>query len=301
MIAALTEAAPAKVNLFLHVLRQRTDGYHELDSLAVFPAIGDELRAEAADELTLSVEGPFAPALSDTAGNLVLRAGRALAEAACVRTAWVRGGASLTLRKNLPVASGIGGGSADAAAALRLLSRLWGLELEEFAPEGLAAKMGADVPVCLASRPARMGGVGETLGPALVAGMQDRAGQSRRARGDRGRVSRPPGPIFASGPLPGRVARRRRDGADLAGLSNDLEAPGRDLSGYRGDARRSGPRPDACWRGKRLGRDMFGLFANSARAAAAQAWIARPGWWSWSGPLQSQKLPSSVHPGGVSA
>ena len=150
----LAENAPAKVNLFLHVVGRRPDGYHLLDSLAVFPGPGDVLRATEADALTLEVVGPFAPGLAAEGDNLVLRAARALAPGR---------GARLVLEKNLPVASGIGGGSADAAAALRLLSRLWGVKAG--LPE-LAAKLGADVPACLASAPVRMAGVGEVLGPA---------------------------------------------------------------------------------------------------------------------------------------
>ncbi len=110
----LTEAAPAKVNLFLRVIGRRADGYHELDSLAVFAGVADELRAEAAEALSLTLAGPFGAALEAEPDNLVLRAARALA-AAAGREARVR----LTLEKNLPVASGIGGGSADAAAILR--------------------------------------------------------------------------------------------------------------------------------------------------------------------------------------
>src|SRR5689334_17904733 len=153
MGAALTEEARAKVNLYLHVLGRRPDGYHELDSLAVFPDAGDILRAEPAPSLSLRVEGPFGAALPRGPDNLVLRAARLLAEAAGVSH-----GALLTLRKNLPVASGIGGGSADAAAALRLLSRLWGMPRRTDLA-AIAARLGADVPVCLASRPARMRGL----------------------------------------------------------------------------------------------------------------------------------------------
>ena len=116
----LTEQAPAKVNLFLHVLGRRADGYHLLDSLAVFADVGDTLRAEPAEALSLTVDGPFAADLASEPDNLVLRAARALAAEAGVTS-----GGRLVLTKYLPVASGIGGGSADAAAALRLLCRLW--------------------------------------------------------------------------------------------------------------------------------------------------------------------------------
>ena len=152
-----SERARAKVNLFLHLLGRRSDGYHLLDSLAVFPDVGDTLTAELADRTTLEIEGPFAAGLSGD--NLVLRAACALRSA---------GGAALVLEKNLPVASGIGGGSADAAAALRVLDRLWGLDLPQAELAAIALGLGADVPVCLASVPARMGGIGEAIGVAPV-------------------------------------------------------------------------------------------------------------------------------------
>ncbi|WP_439577316.1 4-(cytidine 5'-diphospho)-2-C-methyl-D-erythritol kinase [Elioraea sp.] len=159
----VTETAQAKVNLFLHVLGRRGDGYHELDSLVVFAAAADTLRAEPAEVLSLAVDGPFGAALAGV-DNLVLRAARRLAAAAATTK-----GARLTLTKALPVASGIGGGSADAAAALRALDRLWrlGLGVERLAAIGVA--LGADIPVCVHARPARMGGIGECVvaAPAL--------------------------------------------------------------------------------------------------------------------------------------
>ena len=150
--------APAKVNLYLHLCGRRPDGYHLLDSLVVFPPVGDLLAAEPAEALSLSVCGPFAEGLSAGADNLVLRAGEALAG-----HHGLAAGAALRLSKNLPLASGIGGGSSDAAAALRLLSWLWGVAV----PDGLALSLGADVPVCCAApRPMRMQGIGERLSPA---------------------------------------------------------------------------------------------------------------------------------------
>ena len=154
----LTSFAPAKVNLFLHVTGKRHDGYHLLDSLAVFPAVGDRLSLTPDCELTLGISGRFGASLSAETDNLVLRAARLLAS-----EAGVSAGARLILEKNLPVASGIGGGSADAAAALRLLARHWNIS----APlQGIALALGADVPVCLTRRPVRMAGIGEGLSPA---------------------------------------------------------------------------------------------------------------------------------------
>lgn len=158
---SLAEAAHAKVNLYLHLLGRRADGYHLLDSLVVFAAAADTLTAEPAGTLSLAVEGRFAAALAGEADNLVLRAARALAAAAGVAR-----GARLVLAKRLPVAAGIGGGSADAAAALRALDRLWGLDLGPDRLAAIAARLGADVPACLASRPARLGGIGERSDPA---------------------------------------------------------------------------------------------------------------------------------------
>lgn len=153
----MRESAKAKVNLFLHVGARRPDGFHELESLAVFADTGDALAFECADTLSLSIDGPFAAALRDEPDNLVLRAARALAAHAGIEPR-----AKITLTKNLPVASGIGGGSADAAAALRGLSRLWNISspLHE-----IALSLGSDVPVCLESKPAWMTGRGEHIEP----------------------------------------------------------------------------------------------------------------------------------------
>lgn len=151
--------ARAKVNLFLHVGDRRDDGFHPLQSLAVFPLTGDRLMAEAAEDLSLTVEGPFAAALAD-GDNLVLKAARALAERAR-RSPRAR----LTLTKTLPVASGIGGGSADAAAALRALASLWRLDLDDAALCDIAAGLGSDVPVCVRSQSCFMEGRGEILTP----------------------------------------------------------------------------------------------------------------------------------------
>jgi 4-diphosphocytidyl-2-C-methyl-D-erythritol kinase len=154
----LSETAPAKVNLYLHLRGRRADGYHLLESLVAFPAIGDRLSAETSRGLSLEISGPFATGLFAEPDNLVLRAARALAEVNRIAPK-----ASLRLEKNLPVASGIGGGSSDAAAALRLLSRLWRVSI----PDGVAIGLGADVPVCLtAPQPRLMAGIGEELHPA---------------------------------------------------------------------------------------------------------------------------------------
>jgi len=153
------QMARAKINLFLHVGARREDGFHPLQSLAIFTAFGDTLSVEENGELSLAVKGPFASALTD-GDNLVLKAARALAAHAG------RGaGAKITLTKNLPVASGMGGGSADAAAALRALAALWGLEPDEGTLCEIAKELGSDIPVCVPSVPAFMEGRGEILTP----------------------------------------------------------------------------------------------------------------------------------------
>lgn len=155
----IREAAPAKINLFLHVGMRRADGFHSLQSLGVFTDLGDVVEMEEAADLSLSVQGPFAGGLAGETDNLVLRAGRSLRKEGALGGS----GARLTLTKNLPVASGIGGGSADAAAALRGLSRLWSAGDKNL--HAIAAALGSDIPVCLDSVPAFMEGRGEILRP----------------------------------------------------------------------------------------------------------------------------------------
>lgn len=162
----LVEAAPAKINLYLHVVGRRPNGYHELDSLAVFADVSDRLTIEPAapgSGPALRVVGPFAGALATDppADNLVIRAARLFDE--------IRGGGLdflITLEKNLPVASGIGGGSADAAATLRALARGRGVAEDNPTLLAASARLGADVPVCLVRRSMYFGGIGEILDPA---------------------------------------------------------------------------------------------------------------------------------------
>ena len=278
----LHEAAPAKVNLFLHVVGCTPNGYHQLDSLAVFPGIADRLRAEPATTLTLTVEGPFASGLEAEPANLVLRAAAALAKAAGYGA-----GASITLQKNLPIASGIGGGSADAAAALRLLSRAWGLALPPADLASVAASLGADVPVCLPSRPARMGGVGDLLGtaPGLpacgivlvnpgVAVSTKAVFEARTA------------PFSAPAELPASWSDAAAMAAGLARLGNDLQAPALLLCPEIAAALDwLGARPGCLLaRMSGSGATCFGLFANAVHAEQAAS-AAPSGWWAWGGAL----------------
>jgi len=152
------EIAPAKINLALHVRGRLPDGRHEIETIFAFCTDGDRLSAEAADDLSLEVTGPMAMQLNDVSDNLAYKAANALQDAAGVAT-----GAKITLDKRLPVASGIGGGSADAAAALRLLTSLW--RIDPSYAHDVAPKLGSDVPACLLSLPARGEGAGDRLTP----------------------------------------------------------------------------------------------------------------------------------------
>jgi len=278
----IAEPAPAKVNLYLHVTGRRADGYHLLDSLAVFGPAADTLALAPAADLSLALDGPFGGALAAEPDNLVLRAARALAAAAGVPAR-----AALALTKRLPIASGIGGGSADAAAALRGLDRLWGLGFGAARLAAIAATLGADIPVCVAARPARMAGVGELLSAApaipqcgllLVnpgVALATPAVFKARAGGFTPAAELPAG-------WPDAVAMAR----DLAALRNDLEPPAialcpvvaEVLAALRGLphcllARMSGS-----------GATCFGLFPDAAAARAAAALV--PGaWWRDAGGL----------------
>jgi 4-diphosphocytidyl-2-C-methyl-D-erythritol kinase len=156
----MEEIARAKINLALHVRGREPDGYHRLETLFAFAEDGDVLRASPATDLSLRITGPFAAGLSAGEDNLVLRAARALRD-----RHQVDAGAALLLDKRLPVASGIGGGSADAAATLRLLNRFWKVNASEEALLELARPLGADVPACLLSRTCIGTGRGDDLAP----------------------------------------------------------------------------------------------------------------------------------------
>jgi 4-diphosphocytidyl-2-C-methyl-D-erythritol kinase len=154
----LADTAYAKVNLALHIRNRRSDGYHDIETLFAFIDSGDSLTASEADELTLSITGPFSAGLESNDNNLVLRAASFLQQRFGVRT-----GAALTLEKNLPVASGIGGGSADAAAAARLLNILWGLQASDAELAAFLEPLGADIPACVASKTVIGRGTGTDL------------------------------------------------------------------------------------------------------------------------------------------
>ena len=279
---ALEEAAPAKVNLFLHVTGRRADGYHLLDSLAVFGPAADRLTATPADALSLTLGGPFGDTLASEADNLVLRAARALAA-----EAGYKAGAALHLEKHLPIASGIGGGSADAAAALRLLNRLWGCGLDAAALAKVAAPLGADIPVCVAARPARMQGIGEETspGPALpdcgLLLVNPRVPVATPAvfRARQGGFSAP-------AELPCGWADAQAMARGLARLGNDLEAPALRLCPVIAEVLEALRTAPGCLlaRMSGSGATCFGLFATPAEANAAALGMPR-GWWAEGGAL----------------
>ena len=154
--------APAKINLYLHITGRRPDGYHLLDSLVGFTEYADRVSASPADELSLRIQGAHGLGLQgNEEDNLIMRSARALRDSFGVRE-----GAALTLEKNLPVSSGIGGGSADAAAALRLLARLWKVDVNDRDLSDIGLKIGSDIPVCIVGTPSKMSGAGETVHPA---------------------------------------------------------------------------------------------------------------------------------------
>lgn len=286
---AVAVVAPAKVNLYLHVTGRRADGYHRIDSLAAFADIGDRVTAQGADRLSLDLRGPEAGSLADLgADNLVLRAARLLAD-----DAGIARGAALCLEKNLPVAAGLGGGSSDAAAALRALARLWGLAIDEAALARLARlglSLGADLPVCLYGRPAWVGGIGDEIEPApglpeagiLLANPRRTLPTAAVFAARRGGFSEParfqPMPPDAAG-LAGALSQR---GNDLTGTAIGLVPEITDvltaLETLPGAllARMSGS-----------GATCFALFPDRAAAGRAYAILAaaHPAWWTAAGAL----------------
>ncbi len=281
MSETLTEIAPAKINLHLHVTGRREDGYHLLDSLVVFAGIGDRLIATQAPDLSLSVTGPFAAGLDGETDNLVLRAARVLA----AETGVVPSG-RIILEKSLPVASGIGGGSADAAAALRLMSRLWRVETEPDRLRSIALALGADVPVCLLGRSARLAGIGDQLLPApelpelgivlVNPGVALSTPAVFRARS---------GGFSSMAALPTAWLDAASLAATLRETRNDLEPPARLLAPAIGDVLRAIAADTSCLlaRMSGSGATCFGLYGSATAARAAASALALPGWWVWGG------------------
>ncbi len=270
-IDAGAEFAPAKVNLTLHVTGQRADGYHLLDSLVVFADIGDPVTVAKSDKLSLQITGPNAALLPVADDNLVLRAARLM-----------QVDAAITLEKVLPVASGIGGGSADAAATLRALSRVARKPLPS---DDAVLTLGADVPACLRGQPVRMQGVGERLSrvPPLPSGWLVLVNPGVA-------VTTPE--VFRklvrkdNAPMPDNLPRLRTT-ADLAAflqmMRNDLETPAIALAPVIGVVKTTLSAQSGCLiaRMSGSGATCFGLFADglSASAAARALRAVQPEWW----------------------
>lgn len=277
----IAATAPAKVNLYLHVLGRRGDGRHAVDTLIAFADVADSVRVRPARGLSLEITGPFAPALRGPVHcNLVLRAARALADAADVSR-----GAAIVLDKRLPVAAGLGSGSADAAAALRALTRLWRIDRRTAALRPLAARLGTDVPACLVGGAMRASGAGERLHPLpplprplpLVLANPGSA--------------LPTGEVFAglrppfSAPAPWPAGRG--DAAalvrELARRRNDLEAPARRLAPAVGCVLEALAATPRCLlaRMSGSGATCFAIYPTAARARAAARLLRRRHveWW----------------------
>nr|WP_246495572.1 4-(cytidine 5'-diphospho)-2-C-methyl-D-erythritol kinase [Ameyamaea chiangmaiensis] len=290
----MQDQARAKINLYLHVTGRRADGYHLLDSLAVFADAADGLRATpghgAAAGATLVIDGPFGAGLrADEQTNLILRAAAAVAGAVSDTERARFASVAMTLEKNLPVASGIGGGSADAAAALRLLRRLWRPSLSDGAWHAIATGLGADVPVCLDGVPTRMRGIGEVLspGPTLppCAMVLVNCGESVSTPA----VFRARAPVFTpEATLPDRWDDLGSMVADLARLTNDLQdAAVRLCPSIRTVLEALESRPEVrLARMSGSGATCFALCdtVEDARAVAAHL-SGMTGWWVWAGGL----------------
>lgn len=284
---AIIETAPAKINLALHVTGQRTDGYHLLDSLVTFASDGDRLALALSDADRFSVSGRFGAELSreeheGTAGNLVLKARDLLRHALAARNV-ATPPVAIHLEKNLPIASGIGGGSADAAATLRGLIRLWDCAVPDAELQAIALALGADVPMCLRSQPLRATGIGEDIAPldtlpafALVLGNPLKGVSTPDIFR---RLSSKVNPPIGALPV---TANRTEWIEALSGLRNDLEPPARalctEIAELAGLLERGGAR---LVRMSGSGATCFGIFndMDAARHAAAGLLKQRPDWY----------------------
>ncbi|MDB5512237.1 MAG: 4-(cytidine 5-diphospho)-2-C-methyl-D-erythritol kinase [Enterovirga sp.] len=284
MSPGLTTRAPAKVNLTLHVLGRRHDGYHVLESLVVFAGVADRLHLQPGGGLSLSVAGPKAAAAGPDDDNLVLRAARALAE----RRPGLTLGA-FTLTKNLPAAAGIGGGSSDAAGALRLLARLNGLAIDHPDVVAAARATGADVPVCLDPRARMMRGIGDEIGPpvplpplfAVLAnpGVAVPTPEVFRRLG----LAKGGSTGSAAHPDAGGIADAVRLVETLGATRNDLEPPARAAAPEIGAALGRLAEQPGCRlaRMSGSGATVFGIYDDCRAASRAARVVSRaePGWW----------------------
>jgi 4-diphosphocytidyl-2-C-methyl-D-erythritol kinase len=291
---ALIDEGRAKVNLTLRVVGRRTDGFHDLESVVAFADCADRLTLTPGSELTLQMSGPLAQACGETSDNLVLKATRLLAE----RVPGLKSG-HFTLDKVLPVAAGIGGGSADAAAALRLLAKLNGLSLDDERLLEVALATGADVPVCLASRACDMTGVGDTLAPLSLPIMPCvminpcvpvPTKDVFKALGLRnGELLVGASDVFRGTDWPEAGASVEDWVEVLAASTNDLEAPATRIQPVIGEVISALSVTNGAWlaRMSGSGATCFAIYENTAEAGRAAEKIRRdhPGWWVHAGTL----------------
>src|SRR3984957_13656459 len=290
----LIEEARAKVNLTLRVVGRRVDGYHDLESLVAFADCADRLSLTPGSSLDLKTIGPLAGACGEAADNLVLKAARLLGE----RVPDLKVG-DFTLDKVLPVAAGIGGGSADAAAALRLLAQTNGLSIEDSRLIGVAQLTGADVPVCLASHACVMTGVGETLlpvswpkvpcvlvNPRIPVATKDVFGALGLRNGE---LLVGASDILQATAWPEEGASVEDWIEVLAANSNDLEAPATRIQPVIGEVLAALSATNGAWlaRMSGSGATCFAIFENTAEAqrAAQKIQLDHPQWWVHAGVL----------------
>jgi 4-diphosphocytidyl-2-C-methyl-D-erythritol kinase len=290
----LIEEGRAKVNLTLRVVGRRVDGYHELESVVAFADCADRLSLAPGAALDLTMSGPLAQACGETSDNLVLKAAHLLGE----RVPGLKIG-SFTLDKVLPVAAGIGGGSADAAAALRLLAQLNGLALDDKRLLDVALETGADVPVCLTSRACDMTGVGESLLPLSLPIMpcvlvNPRVPVATRdvfaALGLRhGELLVGAADVIQATAWPEKGASVEDWVEVLAASSNDLEAPATRIQPVIGEVIAALSAANGAWlaRMSGSGATCFAIFENTAEAqrAAQKIQLDHPQWWVHAGVL----------------
>ncbi len=279
-VAPITEFAPAKVNLYLHITGRRRDRYHILDSLVVFADVGDSVRVTPSGHLSMTMDGAGAAGLASEPDNLVLRAARALAAAAGIAPR-----ATIHLTKNLPVAAGLGGGSADAAATLRALDRLWGLRFGRERLAGMARGLGADVPVCVGVRPRRMSGVGDVLefAPNLPSfGLV--LANPRMALPTASVFAARRGPFAQRAVLPPSWHDVESMATGLGTLRNSLETVARDLCPAIGEVLAALGDLPGCRLARMSGSGATCFAIMDTAAAAAEAAKHLPdSWWRWGG------------------
>ncbi|RAZ92744.1 4-(cytidine 5'-diphospho)-2-C-methyl-D-erythritol kinase [Mesorhizobium hawassense] len=274
-----TWLAPAKINLALHVTGQRADGYHLIDSLGVFTRFGDRLEIEPAEHDQFSVSGRYAAGLPLDADNLVVKARDALRREAGAQPAPP---VAIRLEKNLPIASGVGGGSSDAAAALNALARLWKLDIDGTSLARIGLSLGADLPMCLKGKPLIARGIGDEMSPLPVFPAL-------------GLVLVNPGVAVSTPDVFKALARRDNEALPplpkrldfhavrnwLETTRNDLEAPARSIEPAIGEALKALKRADAAFmRMSGSGATCFGLFetGNVAKRAAIEIRARHPDW-----------------------